>query len=79
MGPLVANGDIAELADVAHAIKERRSTMGAMRLRVAAAAVEAAGRKGESNTDFQGMLKRIHTEYAEAIQAMDDFRKSREG
>ncbi|MBP1627532.1 MAG: response regulator [Holophagaceae bacterium] len=79
MGPLLEAGDLGELADVAHAIKGAASTMGAMRLRVAAAAVEASGRKGEAGTDFQGMLERIRREYAEVIQAMDDFRKSKEG
>lgn len=79
MDALLMNGEMGELADVAHAIKGAASTMGAMRLRVAAAAVEAAGRKGGSGEDFPEMVERIRREYAEAVQAMDDFRKSREG
>jgi len=78
MAPLLARGEIGELADVAHAIKGAASTMGAMKLRYAAADVEAAGRKGEPTPDFPGMLEKIRLDYAEAVQAMEGFRKSRE-
>jgi len=78
MPALVASGEIGELADVAHAIKGAASTMGATRLRYAAAAVEAAGRKGEPGADFPTMLEMIRMEYTEAVQAMEDFRISKQ-
>lgn len=79
MDALLSDAAFEEMADVAHAIKGAASTMGAMRLRVAAAEVEAAGRKGEPRGDWPEMVKRIRAEYAEAIQAMNDFRRSQEG
>jgi len=78
MAPLLAEGNLGELADVAHAVKGAASTMGAMKLRTAAAAVEAAGRKGEALPGLSAMVERIRVEYALAVQAMEDFRRSRE-
>ena len=79
MDALAASGETTELADVAHAIKGAASTMGAMKLRVAAAAVEAAGRRGETGVDFPKMLKQIRFEYNTAVQAMENFRQLKEG
>nr|WP_320132825.1 Hpt domain-containing protein [uncultured Holophaga sp.] len=78
LSPLLDAANAQELADVAHAIKGAASTMGAVRLRAAAAAIEASARTENLNGSTASMVQRLKDEYALAIEAMEAFRKSRE-
>ena len=76
---LLQRGDLEELADVAHAIKGAAGTMGASRLRAAAATVEAAGRHGGPSAALPAQVLRMQEEFAATLQALADFQKSQEG
>ena len=70
MEATLASGDMADMADVAHAIKGAASTMGAPRVRAIAATMEGAGRSGKWDGDphmLMGLLKETFTESSEAI------------
>ena len=74
----LASGELADMADVAHAIKGAAGTMGAPRLRAVAAELEASGRKGRFETDPPLLLAQLKATYAEALAALETFIRQRE-
>ena len=74
----VASGDLADMADVAHAIKGAAGTMGAPRLRAIAAELEGAGRKGGIGIDASLLLEQLKETYADAVVALEAFISQRE-
>ena len=74
----LASGDLADMADVAHAIKGAAGTMGAPRLRAVAAELEGSGRKGRFEGDPATLLAQLKQAYAEALVALEGFIRQRE-
>jgi HPt (histidine-containing phosphotransfer) domain-containing protein len=74
----LASGDLADMADVAHAIKGAAGTMGAPRLRAIAAELEGAGRKGSFGIDSALLLEQLKETYADAVAALEGFIALRE-
>jgi len=74
----LASGDLADMADVAHAIKGAAGTMGAPRLRAIAAELEGAGRKGGFSIDSALLLEQLKETYADAVVALEGFIAERE-
>jgi len=74
----LASGDLADMADVAHAIKGAAGTMGAPRLRAIAAELEGAGRKGAFGIDSALLLEQLKETYADAVAALEGFIARRE-
>lgn len=62
-----------ELGEVAHAVKGAASTMGANRVRAVAAALEAAARKGVTNTPPAELFRQLKLYYQEALDALQAF------
>jgi HPt (histidine-containing phosphotransfer) domain-containing protein len=75
----LASGDLADMADVAHAIKGAAGTMGAPRLRAIAAELEGAGRRGGLGIDSALLLEQLKETYADAVAALEAFIARREG
>lgn len=79
LAPLAESGALEDLADAAHAIKGAASTMGAMRLRAAAAAIEGSCRTETVEVGaLPGMVRRVEDEFQGAVEAMEAFRTSRQ-
>ena len=74
----LASGDLADMADLAHAIKGAAGTMGAPRLRAIAAELEGAGRKGAFGIDSALLLEQLKETYADAVVALEGFIAQRE-
>jgi HPt (histidine-containing phosphotransfer) domain-containing protein len=74
----LASGDLADMADLAHAIKGAAGTMGAPRLRAIAAELEGAGRKGAFVIDSALLLEQLKETYADAVVALEGFIARRE-
>lgn len=74
----LSSGDLADMADLAHAIKGAAGTMGAPRLRAIAAELEGAGRKGTFGIDSALLLEQLKETYADAVVALEDFIAQRE-
>jgi HPt (histidine-containing phosphotransfer) domain-containing protein len=62
-----------ELGEVAHAVKGAASTMGANRVRAIAAALEAAARKGVTDTPPAELFRQLKLHYQEALDALQAF------
>lgn len=73
----LGEGDLAGMADVAHAVKGSAGTMGAPKVRAAAAQLEAAGRLGKSDVPAGELLDLLKRTYAESVAALDAFLASR--
>lgn len=69
----LASADLADLADVAHAIKGAASTMGAPKVRQYAAVLEAAGRQADPDLDFKLILGQLKAAYEESVMALETF------
>jgi len=69
----LAANDMADLADVAHAIKGAASTMGAPRVRGIAATMEGAGRSGKWDEDPQMLMALLQETFEESFGAIEDF------
>jgi HPt (histidine-containing phosphotransfer) domain-containing protein len=74
----LASGDLADMADVAHAIKGAAGTMGAPRLRAIAAELEGSGRKGSFGVDPALLVEQLKETYADALVALEAFISQRE-
>lgn len=74
----LATGELADMADVAHAIKGAAGTMGAPRLRGIAAELEGSGRKGSFLIDPALLLEQLKETYADAVVALETFINQRE-
>ena len=74
----LASGDLADMADVAHAIKGAAGTMGVPRLRAIAAELEGAGRRGSFGIDSALLLEQLKETYADAVAALEAFIARRE-
>lgn len=75
----LADGRLAEMADVAHAVKGSAGTMGAPKVRAVAAQMEAAGRTGVSEVPLPELLAQLKVVFAESVVALDGFVASRKG
>ena len=75
----LGTGEMTEMADVAHAVKGSAGTMGAPRVRAAAALLEAAGRLGKSETPLPELLARLKRAYADSVAALDTFVAEKKG
>ena len=74
----LASRQMAELADVAHAIKGAAGTMGIPKLRAVAAELEGGGRKGAFSAEPGLLLEQLKAAYAEGMVALGDFIAQRE-
>ena len=74
----LAAGNLAALADVAHAIKGAAGTMGITRLRAVAAELEGGGRKGTFSAEPGSLVEQLKRDYAEGLAALDGFIAQRE-
>jgi len=73
------DGEMAEMADVAHAVKGSAGTMGVPRVRAIAAQLEAAGRIGTSSAPPAELVARLKVAYDEALVALDGFVARKKG
>lgn len=72
-------GNPVEMGDVAHAVKGAASTMGALRVRNVALALETLGRAGKGSESADVLLPRLRVEYDSAKAALKDFIESKGG
>ena len=73
MEATLASGDMADMADVAHAIKGAASTMGAPRVRAIAAVMEGAGRLGKWEAEPQAVLTQLKAAFTDSVAAIETF------
>lgn len=73
MEATLLSGDMADMADVAHAIKGAASTMGAPRVRAIAATMEGAGRSGKWDGDPQTLMALLKETFTESSEAIVDY------
>jgi HPt (histidine-containing phosphotransfer) domain-containing protein len=74
----LASGELADMADLAHAIKGAAGTMGVPRVRAVAEELEGSGRKGSFAVDAGLLLEQLKESYADALAALDGFIAERE-
>jgi HPt (histidine-containing phosphotransfer) domain-containing protein len=73
MATAIEAGQREEMGDVAHAVKGAASTMGALRVRNVALALETLGRTGKGIEPAEVLLERLKVEYASARDALQAF------
>ncbi|BDU74625.1 Hpt domain-containing protein [Mesoterricola silvestris] len=73
IGVALAEGDMAEMADVAHAVKGSAGTMGAPKVRAVAALLEGGGRQGKWEAPAGELLERLKAAYGESVAALEAF------
>ena len=66
-----------EMGDLAHAVKGAASTMGLLKVRTLALALETLGRTGQGSEPADALLARLKTEYDHAQEALKVFIASR--
>ncbi len=62
-----------EMGDVAHAVKGAAGTMGALKVRALALALETLGRTGKGDQSAEVLVERLKVEYARAQAALQAF------
>ena len=72
-------GQREEMGDVAHAVKGAASTMGALRVRNVALALETLGRTGKGTEPAAALLERLKVEYTTARDALQAFINTKGG
>ena len=77
IGAALAEGQMTDMADVAHAVKGSAGTMGAPKVRAVAALLEGAGRTGKTETPLPELLAQLKVAYAESVKALESFVASR--
>lgn len=74
----VREGNLAGIAETAHAVKGAASTMGIPRARVLAACLEAAGRKSDLPAEEMGrIVGQLRDAYLESVEALGQFLASK--
>ena len=69
----LGTGEMADMADVAHAIKGSAGTMGAPKVRAVAAQLEGAGRQGKWPQPPEVLLANLKQAYADSVAALEAF------
>ena len=75
----IQSGNGEDLGDVAHAVKGAASTMGALRVRTVALAMETLGRTGKGSESAEVLLVRLKDEFQRAMDALYSFIRSQGG
>jgi HPt (histidine-containing phosphotransfer) domain-containing protein len=79
METAIKAGQSNEMGDVAHAVKGAAGTMGALRVRAVALALETLGRTGKGDETAESLLDRMKVEYDSARDALQAFIVSKGG
>ena len=66
-------GQSQEMGDLAHAVKGAASTMGALKVRSLALALEVLGRTGKGSESPEALLACLRVEYGRALEALESF------
>ena len=66
-------GRSQEMGDLAHAVKGAASTMGVLKVRSLALALEVLGRTGQGDESPESLLARLRSEYERATEALKAF------
>jgi two-component system aerobic respiration control sensor histidine kinase ArcB len=73
IGAAIKAGQDQEMGDLAHAVKGAAGTMGALKVRSLALAMETLGRTGKGSESAESLLARLKTEYTRAQEALQAF------